>query len=317
MPTGRYTGALKGRVNNYRVDGIGIVDLTTDAKLVPGAQRRLRHHRPRRRADQAAVQRRRAQLPRRQCGRAQRRRLQPRRRRHLPQPAAERAAIPHHARARAGSIRRTARSLFDADAYSTHTARCPRASPARATAPVVVLRAPRPGRRRRPGRPRSARSSAGAAPMRSPRGAAPTYGPFTADVLVRAGRAADGRRPPRACFAGIDRARPRRRRPPPGRSRARCSSPGRASTATSRSPRRAGYQRADVAARAYNATIPGMVDFTIGRAIVDAQRRPVPRGAAGRRRRPARRHALRRDRHPGGAREGRTTSAGAAPRRRC
>ena len=36
--TGRYTGALKGRVNNYKVDGIGIVDLTTDAKLVPGTK---------------------------------------------------------------------------------------------------------------------------------------------------------------------------------------------------------------------------------------------------------------------------------------
>jgi translocation and assembly module TamB len=35
--TGRYTGALKGRVNNYRLESIGILDLSTDAKLVPGA----------------------------------------------------------------------------------------------------------------------------------------------------------------------------------------------------------------------------------------------------------------------------------------
>lgn len=34
--TGRYTGALKGRINNYRVDSIGIINLQTDAKLVPG-----------------------------------------------------------------------------------------------------------------------------------------------------------------------------------------------------------------------------------------------------------------------------------------
>ncbi|THD36987.1 MAG: translocation/assembly module TamB [Sphingomonas sp.] len=34
LPSGHYTGALKGRVNNYLIDGIGIVDLTTDAKLV-------------------------------------------------------------------------------------------------------------------------------------------------------------------------------------------------------------------------------------------------------------------------------------------
>ncbi|MBN8815028.1 MAG: translocation/assembly module TamB [Sphingomonas sp.] len=34
LPSGRYTGALKGRVNDYTIDGIGIVNLTTDAKLV-------------------------------------------------------------------------------------------------------------------------------------------------------------------------------------------------------------------------------------------------------------------------------------------
>jgi hypothetical protein len=34
LSTGRYTGALKGRVNNYRVESIGIINLTTDANLV-------------------------------------------------------------------------------------------------------------------------------------------------------------------------------------------------------------------------------------------------------------------------------------------
>ncbi|MBA3896458.1 MAG: translocation/assembly module TamB [Sphingomonadaceae bacterium] len=33
---GRYTGALKGRVNDYQVNGIGRVNLQTDAHLVPG-----------------------------------------------------------------------------------------------------------------------------------------------------------------------------------------------------------------------------------------------------------------------------------------
>ena len=37
-----------------------------------------------------------------------------------------------------------------------------------------------------------------------------------------------------------------------------------------------GNQRADIAARAYNARIPGMVDFTIGRAIVNASVVMVP-----------------------------------------
>lgn len=31
-----YRGALKGRVNDYRIDGVGIVNLTTDINLVPG-----------------------------------------------------------------------------------------------------------------------------------------------------------------------------------------------------------------------------------------------------------------------------------------
>jgi translocation and assembly module TamB len=34
---GRYTGALKGRVNDYELQGIGTINLTTDAKLVAGS----------------------------------------------------------------------------------------------------------------------------------------------------------------------------------------------------------------------------------------------------------------------------------------
>ena len=37
VSTGRYTGAVKGRVNNYRVESIGILDLQTDANLVTTA----------------------------------------------------------------------------------------------------------------------------------------------------------------------------------------------------------------------------------------------------------------------------------------
>lgn len=33
-----YRGALKGRVNDYRIDGVGIVNLTTDIALVPGSR---------------------------------------------------------------------------------------------------------------------------------------------------------------------------------------------------------------------------------------------------------------------------------------
>ncbi|QJU58060.1 hypothetical protein HL653_09835 [Sphingomonas sp. AP4-R1] len=36
LAKGTYTGALKGRVNDYNVDGLGRINLVTDAKLVPG-----------------------------------------------------------------------------------------------------------------------------------------------------------------------------------------------------------------------------------------------------------------------------------------
>ncbi|KEQ52855.1 translocation/assembly module TamB domain-containing protein [Sphingobium chlorophenolicum] len=36
MENAIYRGALKGRVNDYRIDGVGIVNLQTDVKLVPG-----------------------------------------------------------------------------------------------------------------------------------------------------------------------------------------------------------------------------------------------------------------------------------------
>lgn len=37
LGTGTYTGALKGRVNEYELQGIGTINLTTDAKLVAGS----------------------------------------------------------------------------------------------------------------------------------------------------------------------------------------------------------------------------------------------------------------------------------------
>lgn len=36
MTNAIYRGALKGRVNDYRIDGVGVVNLTTDVNLVPG-----------------------------------------------------------------------------------------------------------------------------------------------------------------------------------------------------------------------------------------------------------------------------------------
>jgi translocation and assembly module TamB len=36
LTEGRYTGAIKGRINDYRIDGLGRISLVTDAELVPG-----------------------------------------------------------------------------------------------------------------------------------------------------------------------------------------------------------------------------------------------------------------------------------------
>ena len=42
LDTGRYDAALKGRINRYAIKGLGVVDLTTDAKLVPTGRGQFR-----------------------------------------------------------------------------------------------------------------------------------------------------------------------------------------------------------------------------------------------------------------------------------
>lgn len=42
LATGEYTAALKGRVNRYELPGIGVVDLVTDARLVPAGRGQFR-----------------------------------------------------------------------------------------------------------------------------------------------------------------------------------------------------------------------------------------------------------------------------------
>jgi translocation and assembly module TamB len=42
LDTGRYDGALKGRINRYEIKGMGVVDLVTDAHLVPAGKGEFR-----------------------------------------------------------------------------------------------------------------------------------------------------------------------------------------------------------------------------------------------------------------------------------
>ncbi|TXC70435.1 hypothetical protein FSB78_05370 [Sphingomonas ginsenosidivorax] len=266
MATGRYSGALKGRVNNYRVDGVGIINLSTDAKLVPGPNGGF-----------GIVGRVAAQTTQLFNDGA---------RSFLGGNAVIRSDIGYspegivtfrNLRMNAPQFRitrgdgrfdpATGAVLVNADAYSTVYGPLSARVTGSATAPVVVLRAPRPGvgvglvnlNARVVGR-------GGAYAVTASGGT--NYGPFTADVLVTPGTqlAVDVRR---VVFAGIV-AQGRIVQTAAGPFGGALTFAGQGLSGNVRLANQGGYQRADVAARANGATIPGMVDFTIGRAIISA-----------------------------------------------
>ncbi len=266
MATGRYSGALKGRVNNYRVDGVGIINLSTDAKLVPGPNGGF-----------GIVGRVAAQTTQLFNDGA---------RSFLGGNAVVRSDIGYspegivtfrNLRMNAPQFRitrgdgrfdpATGAVLVNADAYSTVYGPLSARVTGSATAPVVVLRAPRPGvgvglvnlNARVVGR-------GGAYAVTASGGT--NYGPFTADVLVTPGTqlAVDVRR---VVFAGIV-ARGRIVQTAAGPFGGALTFAGQGLSGNVKLANQGGYQRADVAARANGATIPGMVDFTIGRAIISA-----------------------------------------------
>ena len=273
VATGRYTGALKGRVDNYRLESIGIIDLTTDAKLVPGAKGGFgitgRVVANTEQLFNAGV------------------------RNFLGGNAVLRADVGYSAegvatfsglRLNAPQFRvRDGRGRFDpatgavaveADAYSTQYGPVSARVTGTATAPVIVVRAARPGvgvglsnvQARIVGR-------GGAYQVNASGGT--NYGPFTADVLVRPGAqlAIDVHR---VVFAGVAAS---------GRVVQTAAGPfagalqfvGRGISGRAQLASQGGYQRADVTARAANAVVPGIADFTIGRALVDAHVVLLPR----------------------------------------
>lgn len=266
VQTGRYTGALKGRVNNYRLESIGILNLTTDAKLVPGANggfgitgrvvaqtKQLFNSGVRDFLGGNAVVR--SDIGYSPEGIVTFRNL----RMNAPQFRITRG----EGRFDPG----TGAVAVNADAYSTQYGPLSARVTGTAEAPVVVLRAARPGlgvglvdlNARVVGR-------GGAYAVTASGGT--DYGPFTADVLVRPSPqlTVDVRR---VVFAGIV-ASGRVAATPAGPFAGALQFAGRGITGNVRLANQGGYQRADVAARAYNATVPGQSDFTIGRAIVDA-----------------------------------------------
>ncbi|NJR77199.1 translocation/assembly module TamB domain-containing protein [Sphingomonas corticis] len=265
METGRYTGALQGRVNNFRVDSVGILDLNTQADLVAtptgfGVTGRVALQ-----TKQLFNEGARSFLG----GNA----VASTRFGYSPEGIVTFRDLRLNApqfRITRGEGRfdpATGRVLVSADATSTQYGPLFARVEGTTTAPVVRLRAPRPGvgvgladlDARIVGRGNAYQVNATGGT---------TYGPFSADVLVRPGAqlAVDIRR---VVFAGIGFA---------GRVVQTAAGPfagdvrfdGRGVTGTVGLGAQGGYQRASVNARAYAATIPGAVDFTIGRALIAA-----------------------------------------------
>ena len=266
VTTGRYTGALKGRVNNYRLESIGILDLSTDADLVPSRNGGF--------GIKARVVARTSQI------------FNDGVRNFLGGNAIVRADIGYDPaglvtfsglKVSAPQFRVTngggrynlsnGAVAVTADAYSTQYGAITARVTGSATDPVIVLTAEKPGlgvglnglKARVVGRN-------GAYAIVASGGT--NYGPFTADVLVRPTPrlTVDINR---VTFAGVNFLG-RIAQTAAGPFAGQLTFAGSGLNGNVRLAAQGKYQRADVNARAYSARIPGAVDFTIGRAIITA-----------------------------------------------
>ena len=267
VATGRYTGALKGRINDYRVESIGIIDLTTDAKLVPGARggfgitgrvvaqtKRLFNTGIRDFLGGNAVVR--ADVG------------------YSPEGIVTFSGVRMNAplfRVTRGQGRFDPASgavAVDADAYSDAYGPITARVAGTATAPIVDIRAARPGLGVGLANVQARIVGRGGAYQVDATGGT-DYGPFVANVLVRPGAqlAIDVRR---AVFAGIT-ARGRVVQTAAGPFAGGLTFAGTGLSGNVRLASQGGYQRADVSARAASYRAPGKYDVTIGRALLDAQ----------------------------------------------
>ncbi|WP_448664875.1 translocation/assembly module TamB domain-containing protein [Sphingomonas sp. CJ20] len=265
MSSGRYTGALKGRINDYAINGVGVVNLKTDAQLftAPGGGWGIR--------GQVGVETRRItnEGARDFLGgnavASARVTLDP-----------KGVVIVNDLKMRAPQFRILRGSgrydpagpiLVNADAVSTRYGPLTARVTGTLNAPEVLLKAAKPGlgvglvnleaRVRGRGDAYAVTATGGT-----------DYGPFNADVVVRTGAlmAVDITR---ARFAGmdIDGALTQTRQGPfAGQVRFQ----GSGVTGTAVLAAQGDLQRADVDATAANATIPGNAGLTIGRALVKA-----------------------------------------------
>ncbi|HSX56717.1 MAG TPA: translocation/assembly module TamB domain-containing protein, partial [Sphingomonas sp.] len=265
LSTGRYAGALKGRVNDYTIDGIGIVDLTTDADLyaapgggwgikgrIVGRSKRLFNAGVRDFLGGNALLTVNVGLDPSGIINFSNLRL-----------AAPKLKIVRGS----GRYDPAGPLLLNADGVSTAYGPLFARVTGTLYAPVINLRAPRPGmgvglanleaRIRGQGDAYAVTATGGT-----------SYGPFTADVLIRTGQAmsVDVRK---ARFAGTDIT---------GKLTQTAAGPfagalrftGSGITGNVDLSAQGKYQQAVVRATAANAQIPGDLEFTIGRAIVNA-----------------------------------------------
>jgi translocation and assembly module TamB len=265
MSEGRYTGALKGRINDYEINGVGIVNLKTDAELfaAPGGGWGIR-------GQVAAETKRITNEAARDFlgGNAV---------------ASARVALNpsgiitfDNVRLRAPQFRVTSGSgrydprgplLVNANAESTQYGPITARVSGTLTAPEVLLRMPRPGlgvglvdleaHVRGRGNAYAITATGGS-----------KYGPFDADVVVQTGGAlmVDIEQ---AHFAGMAIAG-RIQQTAAGPFAGRVTFEGSGIVGSAELANQAGVQRADLQARALNAAIPGMDQFAIGRALISA-----------------------------------------------
>lgn len=266
LATGIYRGALNGRVNDYRIDGVGIVSLRTDAKLVTAPRggfgitghvtaktSQIFNDGARSFLGGNAVAT--ADVAYDPNGIITFRNL------HLAAP---------QFRVTRGQGRYDPKGplLVEADAVSAQYGPLFARVTGTATAPVVLLRAPRPGVGVGLVNLEATVRGNGTSYAVAAKGGT-DYGPFTADVNVvpSPSLTVDIRK---ARFAGVDfTGRVQQLAAGPFAGRVQFAGSGISGAALLGAQGK--VQRVDVAARASNAKIPGTTDFTIGRALLNAQ----------------------------------------------
>ncbi|MET3710132.1 translocation and assembly module TamB [Sphingomonas trueperi] len=265
MATGRYTGALKGRINDYTIAGVGVIDLNTDAQLytapgggwgirgkVAGRSRKLFNEGVRNFLGGNTVASARLNLdPKGVIGIADVRLKAPQFRVLRGQGTYDPA----------GAIRLTADAV--SDQYGPLSARVT----GTLNAPQLLLRAEKPGLGVGLAKVEAKVVGRGDAYAVIATGES-NYGPFNADVLVRTGKAL-AIQVNAARFAGMHIAGQLQQTsagPFAGQLTFRGSGVDGLATLGAEGK----YQRADVRATAANAAIPGVAELTIGRAIANA-----------------------------------------------